>query len=209
MHQHAPLRFLRACLISTATVALAAAAHTAAGGHLPDTHILALLAVLSLAPVMLLSRYRLGLAAMTGILTTSQTALHLAFTALAGTTGHCTGPGIPGHGHHQAFAIPDCATAGDLVSGHLLAGLPGASMLAAHALATAATALLLAHGEATLWQLVAWLKPLAAILRPIDMPARARIRSLRSESVAVPHPGLRIPALRGPPQLPLRTHPSF
>lgn len=208
MHRRAPLRFLRACLISTATLGLAAAAHTAAGGHLPGAPVLLLLAVLSLAPVMFLSRYRLGPAAMAGILTASQTALHQAFTTLAEPSGHCTGPGIGAHGHHQAFAIPHCATAGD-VAGHDMAGWPGAAMLAAHIIATAATALLLARGEAALWQLAAWLKPLTTILRPATLPARARLHALRGVTVLVPHPGLRIPTLRGPPRPPARTLLSF
>ncbi|WP_167510478.1 hypothetical protein [Paenarthrobacter nitroguajacolicus] len=47
MHRGAPLR---ACLISAATLGLAAAAHTAAGGNLPEIPVLVLLAVLALAP---------------------------------------------------------------------------------------------------------------------------------------------------------------
>ena len=209
MHRRAPLRFLRASLISTATLVLAAVAHTAAGGHLPATPVLVLLAVLSLAPVMLLSRYRLGLAAMAGILATSQTVLHTAFTTLAGTPDHCTGSGIAAHGHHQTFAIPHCATDGVAVTGHDMAGWPAAAMLAAHILAAAATALLLARGEAALWNLLAWLEPLARILRPTVLPPRARIPTLPVAMVLVPHPGLRIPALRGPPQLPAGLRLSF
>lgn len=209
MHRRAPLRFLRACLISTATLGLAAAAHTAAEGHLPETPVLVLLAVLSLAPVMLLSRYRLGLAAMAGILATSQTALHWAFTTLAEPADHCHGPGIAAHGHHQAFAIPPCATAGDALTGHDMTGWAGAAMLAAHILATAATALLLARGETALWNLLAWLEPLARILRPTTLPPRARIPALPVATASVPHPGLRIPALRGPPLPTTGQRPSF
>lgn len=209
MHRRAPLRLLRACLISAATLGLAAAAHTAAGGHLPEAPVLVLLAVLSLAPVMLLSRYRLGLAAMAGILATSQAVLHSAFTTLAGNPNHCTGAGIAAHGHHQAFAIPQCATDGVAVAGHDMAGWPAAAMLAAHILAAAATALLLARGETALWNLLAWLEPLARILRTIVLPPRARIPALPVATVLVPHPGLRIPALRGPPQLPAGMFLSF
>jgi hypothetical protein len=200
MHVRAPLRFLRACLITISTLSLAAAAHTGAGGHLPGISVLVLLAVLSLAPVMLLCRYRLGLPVMAGVLATSQTALHWAFTTLAETAEHCTGPGIPAHGHHQPVTFTDCATTSGIVAGHELTGGSGAAMFAAHVLATAATAVLLARGEVALWQVLAWLKPLAAILAPAPLPARARILTRHPETVVVPHPALLVPALRGPPK---------
>lgn len=200
MHSSAPLPFLRACAVTAATVGLAAGTHTAAGGHLPGLPILALLTFLSLAPVMFLARYRLRLPAMAGILALSQGILHYAFGVLAESSGHCAGPGIPAHGHHQVFSLPECAdAAAGTVAGHQLTGWPGAAMFAAHVIATGATALLLARGEELLWHLVAWLQPLTRVLRPAVFPVQARPPLLREIVAAVPHPGLRIPALRGPP----------
>lgn len=206
MHHRAPLPFLRACLVTAATVGLATGAHAFAGGHLPRLPVLALLAVLTLAPVMCLSRYRLRLPAMAGILGASQAGLHYAFTVLADTTGHCASPGggIAAHGHHQVFALPDCTgSAAGLTAGHHheLTGWPGAVMLAAHILATAATALLLARGEDALWCIVAWLQPLARILAPAVFPVQAKLPVLRAAAVLVPRPGRLVPALRGPPSL--------
>jgi hypothetical protein len=59
------------------------------------------------------------------------------------------------HTHHQAFAIPDCALAGTAAT----AGHDMIDMTAAHILATAVSARMLARGEAAVWQLRAWLRP--------------------------------------------------
>lgn len=203
MPRSAPLRFLRAGVITAAVLGLAAAAHTAGGGHLPPVPVLTLLAVLSLAPVMMLARYRLGLPALTGILTAGQGILHLAFGALTDSGANCVAPGTAAHGHRQGFAVPECAAAiletNAVSAEHSMAGWPSPVMLAAHAVAVGATAVLLAQGETSLWQLVEWLKPLARILGPAALPLWARLPLLQDVASSVSHPVLRSPSLRGPP----------
>ncbi|MDF2050067.1 hypothetical protein [Arthrobacter sp. Cr_A7] len=203
-----PLRFLRSGVIAGSGIGLAAAAHTAAGGHLPPVPVLLLLAVLCMAPVMLLSRRRFRLPIMALILGGSQAALHSAFTALSGPSVHCAGPGVAAHGHHRDITIPSCAgTPGSAaeLTGHALAALPAPAMLAAHLLAIAATAVVLARGEAALWQLKAWLAPLAAILHPVRLPAAYRVCALPKKAVMKRHTAVRIPPRRGPPAASGRT----
>ncbi len=197
-----PLRFLRSGVVTGSGIGLAAAAHTAAGGYLPPVPVLLLLAVLCMAPVMLLSRHRFRLPAMALILGGSQAALHWAFTALSGPSVHCVGTGVAAHGHHREITIPSCAgTPGSAteLTGHALAALPAPAMLAAHLLAIAATAVVLARGEAALWQLKAWLAPLAAILHLVQLPPAYRVRAWPKKAISKRHTAVRFPFRRGPP----------
>ncbi|MGG5173298.1 hypothetical protein ACQR35_14180 [Pseudarthrobacter sp. J1738] len=202
MSATAPLRFLRTCVITAAVLGLAAGAHAAAGGHLPPAAVMTLLTVLVMAPVMALSRYRLSLPAIGGILAAGQGLLHLAFTGLSSLDGHCAPAGVAAHTHHQTFAIPDCALAASTAAaaaGDDMAAGAGAAMTAAHVLATAVTALILARGEAALWQLRAWLRPLAGILHPVSMPPTPRIPALRSATAPIPAASTSPAQPRGPP----------
>jgi len=77
-------------------------------------------------------------------------------------------------------------------------------MTAAHVLATALTALLLARAETALWQLRAWLRPLAHKLQPTALPGAFTIPTPVPASRPRPVPATRITAPRGPP--PQRPH---
>jgi hypothetical protein len=177
---------------------LAAGAHLAGGGELPAPAImLAVLALTALGSTTA-TRLRLGFPAMAALLGGGQLALHQLFSAFgppaAGTTpaaaashdGHLPGAGIlaPAAAHlHEA----DAAT--------------GPLMMAAHALATLGCALLLAKGEAALWALAAWLRPLAALpqaVAPDDgPPALAAFRTFAA--LLRPWRNLRQDSRRGPP----------
>lgn len=163
-----PFHFLRSSAVATVILALAAGAHLAGGGELPAPAIL--LAVLALTALGSTSatRRRLGFFPIATLLGGGQFVLHELFTAFgppvvgAGPTtaasheGHFPGAGIlaPAAAHlHEA----------DAANGPL--------MLAAHALATVGCAILLATGEAALWALAAWLRPLAALPRAVAPPA--------------------------------------
>jgi hypothetical protein len=200
MPAQAPLRFLRSGVITGSGIGLAAAAHTAAGGHLPPVQVLFLLTALCMAPVTMLSNRRFGLPAILGILTAAQAALHAAFAAFSGPASSCSGSSVAAYGHHQAAAVPGCAAipAAELTA-NALAGLPGPAMAGAHVLAVAFTALLLARGEAALWQLMAWLAPLATLLNPVMPRPVCRIPALSPEAVALPATAEGIPPSRGPP----------
>ena len=196
----APLTLPRALTVTGLILGLAAAAHTAGGGHLPPAPVLCLLAAVVLLPVTMLARRRLSLASITGALGAGQLGLHTAFTSLPGPVEHCTTPaGIAAHGHHQAQTIPDCANAGaGLLALHLPA-IPGPVMVAAHILAVAATALLLAHGEAVLWRTLAWLTPPVIGLHPRPLPQWTAPAPLSTSCVPPLHPALRTRPVRGPP----------
>ncbi|HXF02872.1 MAG TPA: hypothetical protein VN601_07765 [Arthrobacter sp.] len=154
------LRFGRSAVVAAAVLCLAAAAHTAAGGTLPHPAVVLALAALTWLPVMILAGRRLAPATILAVLAGGQVALHQAFE-LFGTV-QCAPAGSPaehaghaGHAGHAAVAL-DCMSA----SAHT-GDSPG--MLAAHLTATALTALMLARGEAALWELAAWLRPLVQL----------------------------------------------
>lgn len=186
----APLRFPRALAVTTAMIALAAGAHVVAGGRVPHPVIFLGLVALVMAPVMILARIKVAAPAMAGLLVASQVVLHEAFNALsvpagshAATVGHLHGPGpvLPATAFTPDYAVPSTL------------------MLVLHAAATLATALVLARGEAAVWALAAWLRPIIRILTPVVIadwplqpapPAVVVVSRLRN---------LRLPARRGPP----------
>ncbi|MGO4383437.1 hypothetical protein [Specibacter sp. RAF43] len=200
-----PFRLLRTVLVGATIVGLAAGAHLAAGGHLPAPGIMAALVSLHVLCSTVATTFRLTLPVMTGLLATSQLVLHQAFDSLsvgiaAPAAGLSAGGTMSGHSmaSHADPALLLHAAASLAPAGH--ADTSG-WMLAAHVGATLATAFLLARGEAALWALAAWLRPLcrgAAVVAPL--PAR------QSRPPAVPAPLPRLPwgnirpdTRRGPP----------
>ena len=195
----APLTLPRALTVTGLVLGIAAAAHTAGGGHLPPVPVLALLAALVLLPVTVLARRRLGIASISGVLGAGQLALHTAFSSLPAPVEHCTSAGIAAHGHHQVQAIPDCLTRASGILALHLPAIPGPVMVAAHILAVAATALLLAHGEAALRRALAWLAPPAIKLHARPLLRWTAPAPLAGSCVPPLHPSLRTRLFRGPP----------
>jgi hypothetical protein len=155
-----PFHLLRSSAVATVILTLAAGAHLAGGGGLPATVILlAVLALTGLASTAA-TRLQLGFPAMAALLAGGQLALHGLFTASGpSAAGWAPNGAAPHAGHLPGAEIITQATA------HL-GGTEAASgplMLAAHALATLGCAVLLAKGEAALWALAAWLRPLSAL----------------------------------------------
>ncbi|NUU30283.1 hypothetical protein [Arthrobacter sp. C9C5] len=201
----APFHALRSAIVATTIVTLAAAAHVVAGGQLPAPAILfAFLALTGLVSTTA-TRLKLNLPAMTGLLGAGQVVLHEAFAAFStpvGTPGPGPGSvtgGIAAPAHHAGLGtIPVPA---DHLRLHELDSALALSMLAGHALATLACALLLAKGEDALWSLAAWLRPLVELPAAVSpRPALTRVLPPRSV-VAVPLPwrNLRPDCRRGPP----------
>lgn len=197
----APLTLPRALTVTGLVIGIAAAAHTAGGGHLPPAPILCLLAALVLLPVTVLARRRLSLPSVAGALSAGQLALHTAFTSLPGPVDHCAPTAIAAHGHHQAQTIPDCATAAPGILALHLPTLPGPVMVTAHILAVAATALLLAHGEKMLWRMLEWLAPPVIELHSSPLPQWTAPAPLRTFCLPPLHASLKTRLLRGPPAL--------
>lgn len=201
----APFHALRSAMVALTILSLAAGAHTLAGGRLPSAGILlALLALTGLASTTA-TRMKLNLPALAGLLGAGQLVLHEAFTdfsapalspALAGAVS-----GPAGDLAHHAGPVPLPAGLGSPLAA---SGLdPGLSllMLAGHTLATLLCAVLLARGEAALWALAAWLRPLLRLPVPVTSGAVAvpAATGWPAESVPLPWRNLRRDCRRGPP----------
>jgi len=159
----APFRFPRAVAFTAAMFALATGAHLLAGGSLPGPAIFAGLVALVLAPVMILANIRITAPVMAGLLGAGELVLHEAFNALSVSSG--VAPVAGGH-LHGTGPVPLSTVAP--MPEH--AAAPGALMLILHVAATLATALVLARGEAAVWSLAAWLRPLIRILTAVVIP---------------------------------------
>lgn len=193
----APFHALRSAMVAFTVLSLAAGAHTLADGQLPSPGILlALLALTGLASTTA-TRLKLNLPALAGLLGAGQLVLHEAFTAFSAPAV----PGPAGDPGHHAVPVPLPAGADSPLAA---SGLdPGLSllMLAGHALATLLCAFLLARGEAALWSLAAWLRPLLRLPAPAmpDAVAVPAATGWPAESVPLPWRNLRRDCRRGPP----------
>jgi hypothetical protein len=208
MDLRGPLRLFRAALVTSLAFSLAVAGHVLGGGQLPDIATLAGCAAVLLAPAAWLARRQLSFATLFGVLGAGQLMLHTAFTALS--PGVSCLPQLPlaqlphfqlplagslAHGGHAGLS---CSAAME----NMPMGPSGDSpaMLAGHVLATLATAWLLRSGEAALWQLLAWLRPLVLLPRPAGFtPATHRPGAWPTVFVAAHRRNLRHDTLRGPP----------
>jgi hypothetical protein len=209
MDLRGPLRLFRAALVTSLAVSLAVAGHVLGGGQLPDIAALAGSAAVLLAPAAWLARRQLSFATLFGVLGAGQLMLHTAFTALS--PGASCLPQLPlsqlpltllpltGGLAHSGHAGLSCSAA--MESMPMGEGGDSLAMLAGHLLATLAVAWLLRSGEAALWQLLAWLRPLVRLPRPAGFtPARYRPGAWPTVSIAAHRRNLRHETLRGPPR---------
>ena len=200
MDLRGPLRLFRAVLVTAAAMSLAAAGHVLGGGALPAPAIMAVLAALLLAPVAWLAGRQLSFLALFGVLGSGQLMLHEAFVSLS--TRVLSPPSLAEQTSHHGQA------AGAGLSAAVTASMPvqignatdSPLMLAGHLLALLATAWLLRRGEVALWQLLAWLRPLVQLPRPVlIVPVRRRPLMPGRVFVPVPRTRPRDDTLRGPP----------
>ncbi len=197
-HARPPFHFLRAASLSTGVLTLAAGAHVAGGGDLPSPGILLAVLALTVLAATTATRLRLNFPAMLTVLGAGQFILHEAFTAFSssGTAVSATASG-PHDAHLAGAAAPVIAASGHIHD----SGSAGILMLLTHSLATAACALLLAKGEAALWALAAWLRPLVRLPEAVSpdagtppaVPGPPAVLPLR------PWRNLRQHSRRGPP----------
>jgi len=213
---NAPFRFPRAAAVTAAIFGLAAGAHMLSGGSLPGPEISFGLLALVLAPVMILTKIRITAPVMILLLGSSQLILHEAFNALSvdalsvdalsvhGMPVHAlSGPAglTPSSGHlHGVSLLSPAPLTAPLEAAQTAAS--GALMLILHAAATVITALVLARGEAALWALAAWLRPLIQLLAALFVPAWPRLPLPAPVVIPSRWRTLRLPALRGPPRSP-------
>ncbi|MBT2595201.1 hypothetical protein [Arthrobacter sp. ISL-72] len=215
-HARTPFHSLRAAMVAGMIVTLGAAAHVVGGGELPALGImLAVLALTGMAATAA-TRLKLTFPAMASLLGAGQLVLHEAFDAFSSPVGVSPAggspawPGPPGPGaaealgHHPVTAPLAGITldaAGAASHLHEFESSWAAVMLAGHALATIACALLLTKGEDALWSLAAWLRPLiqlpqAATPDVVTAPAAA---GRPAGSAPLPWRNLRLDCRRGPP----------
>lgn len=126
---------MRVLVLAVILIGLSVVSHQLAGGAYPGAVPLVGLTALAVALIGPLTRRELGLPRLLAVLGAGQVGLHAAFERLAELAPAAAGPAHPHH--HGAES--------------------DARMLAAHAVATLALALLLRHGDALLWRLWTWL----------------------------------------------------
>ncbi|CAN7213390.1 hypothetical protein [Arthrobacter sp. LjRoot14] len=201
-HARTPFHSLRAAMVAAMIVTLAAAAHVVGGGALPAPGIMAAFLALTGMAATAATRRKLNFPAMAALLGAGQLVLHEAFSALSSPAG--AGPAEP-TGHHPASAafsgLPlDAASAASHLH-HYESGWAAGLMLGGHALATLACALLLAKGEAALWSLAAWLRPLVRLPRAAmpDVAAAPAAAGWPEDAAPLPWRNLRADCPRGPP----------
>ncbi|WP_248762764.1 hypothetical protein [Pseudarthrobacter sp. SSS035] len=197
-HARPPFHFLRAASLSAGILTLAAGAHVAGGGDLPAPGILLAVLALTVLAATTATRLRLNFPAMLGVLGAGQFILHEAFTVFS-SAGTAVGTAASGlHNAHRAGAAAPVFVA----TGHVHdPGSAGFLMLLTHALATGACALLLARGEAALWALAAWLRPLVRLPEAVT-PDAGTPRAVPGPPAVLPlRPwrNLRQHSRRGPP----------
>lgn len=202
--------------VATTVLALGSGAHVLGGGHAPTGGVLALIGALVLVGSAALARRPLTVRVLLPAAVAGQLAVHAALTWLA-PAGAAAGGAGAGHGAHTAhgadagYAGLTGAPSGATASASVLAGLAGDGaaaapaaephgagwlMLTAHALAMAATVLLLVatdRGVRALAGRWAALLPALAGGLPGCVPARPRPVA---QGLPAPRP---LPALRGGP----------
>ena len=208
MHPHAPLRLLRSLIVTGVIVGLAAGGHLFGGGNLPAPMITVALATLVLVPVTWLTRRELSFTTLLGLLGAGQLVLHEAFSTLS-VSAVCQAPVTAGSHLHAGTSSLHClpsasaaasAAASAGMDAHPASGVDPVAMLAGHVLAVLATAWFLRRGEASLWQLLAWLRPLVHVLRPVAIPVAGPTTFARNpDFIPAPWRNLRLHSLRGPP----------
>lgn len=193
--QRAPLRLPRAGAAALTVLTLAAGAHVAAGGQLPPLPVLTAVTAIICLSAVILARRRMTAPLLAGYLSGSQLVLHLAFSLLAnpGTSG-------PAVQHHHGFTTAPWTPAGTPAPHEHLAADAGSTMGLLHLAATLLTAILLARGEAALWALAAWLKPLRGIPETWIIPALFRVQPQRPRTVPVEAAVPGQVGVRGPPR---------
>jgi len=141
----AVLAATRGALLAVSAGVLSVTAHRLADGGLPDPAMTVLLTGLFGWTAAALARKARGPVATIALLGAAQLVMHLLLTTLAG--------------HHDMYAMP---------------GPTGLGMIAAHAIATVLTALLLAHADTMLLTVLAVLRAiLPRLLTPLPVPSAA------------------------------------
>jgi hypothetical protein len=184
---------LRAAVLGSASLALAATAHVIGGGDLPSAGVLGIAAFLVGLSAVTFTARRCGMPVLMLILSAQQLLLHWLMGAAA-ATGGC-GAMMSGLPHHATIHSGRCTPMTAAMGG---SAAPAWGMLLIHGLAVLATARLLSRGEAWLWRTVdAFLEVVSAA--PGGRPRSDRSRVMSTVQVVLPALTMSPAAPRGPP----------
>ena len=187
-------RAVRVAALGAASLVLATSAHIIGGGTLPSLGVLALTAlVLGLVAVPLTGR-RCRTGVLVAVLGVQQSLLHLVFTAVAEQRG-CEPSDLVATAHQLGAA---CAMNMPMDMPMTAAG-PSWPMILAHAAATAATAWLLARGEAWLWRTAEQVVRVAGTALTRSAPDDRDQLVVPRQMVVWTAPAYTVAAPRGPP----------
>lgn len=182
--RHSAFFHSRSVLLTAVILSLAAGAHVLGGGVLPEGSVLALLAVLTLLPVVVLGKRRMSLADLVGVLGGGQVLMHAAFAAFSGPQ-NCTPAFMAGISHHAQSLALSCAVSDSAASaGPSLSGLLS-PMAIAHFLAVIVTAWAIARGERSLEHLWAWVSARVPDSPPVLSAAARPRQSFHTAPLAV------------------------
>ena len=174
---------VRAGILGSASLLLAAGAHLIGGGQLPGLPVLAFLVLMAAPVVLFVTARRCRLPRVLTALGVEQVLLHAALSVTAGAST-CGVSVVTASGHHAIVVTGGtCGSISATGAAHMPpAGLPPGSMahlmgswpmLAAHLVATLLTAAVLARGEAALWALADRIVPRSLpSARPVAVEAR-------------------------------------
>lgn len=182
--------------MASTTVALALVAHVLGGGVPPSTVVLGPLAAVALAAAVPFSGRRIGPLGAIALLGTGQVVLHVAFDLLR-TMGCAPTSPLVTHAHAAQTVDLACTTSGSHLGASALLG--ASTMLVLHALATLATALLIAGTDRALSWIAHWLRPLVALLAPAVLPASACLPTQVETRRVARRRTVVVAPLRGPP----------
>jgi hypothetical protein len=192
----------RLLAVSSTVLALGSGAHVLAGGHAPSAGVVALLGALVLLAAAALARRPLTVRVLLPVAVAAQVGVHLALTWL-GSGGDALRAAGGAHGPHGTPVPGAGAGAGaEPAAAATHAGASGLLMPAAHALAMAATVLLLVATERGLLALV---RRWSALLPALGDGVAAPVRPARRPAPPVVRPRRHLRVLagsvvrRGPP----------
>ena len=191
-------RAVRVAVLGAASLLLATSAHIIGGGTLPSLGVLALTAlVLGLVAVPLTGR-RCRTGVLVAVLGVQQFLLHLVFTAVAEQRG-CEPSGLDATAHQLGAACAMTVPLDMPMDVPMTAAGASWPMILAHAAATAATAWLLARGEAWLWRTAEQVVRVAGTILTRSVPNDRDQLVIPRQMAVWTAPAYAVAAPRGPP----------
>ncbi|WP_402462306.1 hypothetical protein [Isoptericola aurantiacus] len=176
-----PVLLVRALLVGSTSLAMAMAAHAVAGGGVPRSALAAGVLVASVLPAAVgAARGALTLPRLVPVLGLLQVLLHAELSVLVGHGAH-TASSVGGLTGHAAHGVDPAALAGRLSADAAAAASAapvhdsgGLLMVAAHVVAVALVAGVLASGDRAARWVVAWMSAVALLVRRASLPVPSR-----------------------------------